>query len=77
MKPENSPDAFWDKRLEDLLSQLQTTRAGLSSDEARRRLSLYGPNALLQESRFTSLFGFLRLLTNPLVIILLGRVNTN
>lgn len=77
MKPENSPDAFWDRRLDDLLSQLQTTRAGLSSDEAKRRLATYGPNTLVQESRFTSLFSFLRLLSNPLVIILLVASGTS
>ncbi len=62
---------FWDKPLQDLLRLLQATPAGLTTDEAKRRLRLYGPNSLEQESRFAGLFTFLRLFANPLVVILL------
>ena len=43
---------FWDKPLPDLLELLQATPAGLTSDEAKRRLRLYGPNSMVRESRF-------------------------
>jgi P-type Mg2+ transporter len=61
---------FWDRSLRDLFQTLEATPAGLTSDEANRRLRLYGPNSFVQESRFAALFSFLRLFANPLVIIL-------
>ena len=71
MKPEIAFEHFWDQPLPDLLHVLQTTPAGLTSDEAKRRLRLYGPNSFVRESRFAALFSFLRLFANPLVIILI------
>jgi magnesium-transporting ATPase (P-type) len=50
---------------------LEAPPAGLTSDEANRRLRLYGPNSFVQESPFAALFSFLRLVATPLVIILL------
>jgi Mg2+-importing ATPase len=64
-------DAFWDRPVADLLEQLHTTRAGLTSQEAESRLRQHGPNSLSEESRFESVVGFLRVFANPLVIILL------
>jgi magnesium-transporting ATPase (P-type) len=61
---------FWDRPLRDLFQTLEATPAGLTSDEANRRLRLYGPNSFVQESRFAPLFSFFRLFANPLVIIL-------
>jgi len=54
-----------------LLQQLQATPTGLTTDEAKRRLRLYGPNSMVQDSRFAGLLTFLRLFANPLVVILL------
>lgn len=62
---------FWDKPLSDLLQTLEATPAGLTSDEAGRRLRLYGPNSFAKESRFAALLSFFRLFANPLVLILL------
>src|SRR5262249_20525708 len=62
---------FWDTPRPELLELLQATPAGLTSDEARRRLRLHGPNSLVTESRFAALVSLLRFLINPLVIILL------
>jgi Mg2+-importing ATPase len=64
-------EGFWDRPLQDLLRHLQTTPVGLTSDEATQRLRLYGANSFVQESHFAALFSFLRLIANPLVIILL------
>jgi Mg2+-importing ATPase len=61
---------FWDRPLQELLHLLQTTPAGLTNDEADRRLRLYGPNSLVRESRFAVLFSFFGFFANPLVIIL-------
>jgi P-type Mg2+ transporter len=62
---------FWDRPLRETLDALQTTPAGLTSEEAARRLHLYGPNSLAQEVRFAGLIDFLRFFANPLVIILI------
>jgi len=61
---------FWDRPLHDLFQTLKASPVGLTSDEANRRLRLYGPNSFVQESRFAPLFSFFRLFANPLVIIL-------
>jgi P-type Mg2+ transporter len=62
---------FWDKPRPELLELLQAIPGGLTSDEAQRRLGLYGPNSMVKESRFAALVSLLRFLINPLVIILL------
>ena len=65
-------DGFWDLPLRELLQVLQTTQGGLTTDEASWRLRLYGPNNLVQESRFALLLSFLAFFTNPLVLILVA-----
>jgi P-type Mg2+ transporter len=70
-KSTTSLGSFWDKPLQDLLQLLQATPAGLTTDEAKRRLRVYGPNSMAQESRFAGLIAFLRFFANPLVLILL------
>ena len=63
---------FWDTPVQELLTKLEATAAGLTSAEAARRLVRYGPNAMEHESRFAAVVSFLRFFTNPLVIILLA-----
>ena len=74
--PANQPATplagFWDQPGPALLDQLKATPAGLSSDEAQRRLGVYGPNSMVKESRFAAVMNLLRFLINPLVIILLA-----
>jgi len=62
---------FWDKPLREVFQTLEATPVGLTSDDATRRLELYGSNSFVQESRFAALFRFFRLFANPLVVILL------
>jgi Mg2+-importing ATPase len=71
-KPDNTLDRFWDMPQRDLLALLQATPAGLTSDQAKQRLRIHGPNSLVGESRFAPLIGFLRFFANPLVLILLA-----
>ena len=66
---EKTIEGFWDKPQQDLLQLLQATPAGLTTGEAKRRLRLYGPNSLVQESRFAGLLSFLRFFANPLRVI--------
>jgi Mg2+-importing ATPase len=70
-KQGSSTENFWDQALQDLLHLLNTTPVGLSSSEAAQRLRLYGSNSFVEESRFAPLLSLLRLIANPLVIILL------
>src|ERR1700686_1065925 len=63
-------EEFWDRPLQELFQLLQATPAGLTTEEASRRLRLYGPNSLVQESRFAALLSFFGFFANPLVIIL-------
>ncbi|MCL6630082.1 MAG: hypothetical protein K6U00_10830, partial [Armatimonadetes bacterium] len=70
MRQDRDAVEFWDLTVAELLSQLQATPEGLSTEEAEKRLREYGPNTLVRESRFVGVLQFMRLFTNPLVIIL-------
>jgi len=72
LKVDKPLDNFWGMPVRDLLDFVKATPAGLSSDEAKRRLRLHGPNSLVGESRFATVAGFLRFFANPLVLILLA-----
>jgi starch phosphorylase len=63
-------ERFWDRPLQELFQLLEATPAGLTTEEASRRLRLYGPNSLVRESRFAALLSFFGFFANPLVIIL-------
>ena len=70
-KPANSAEGFWDRPLHELFELLPATPAGLTTEEARRRLRLYGPNSMVYESRFAALLSFFGFFRNPLVVILI------
>ena len=53
-----------------LLRDLRTSLAGLTQEEAERRTRAEGPNEIAQERRQGSLIRLLRMLGNPLVILL-------
>ena len=57
--------------LQELFKRLQSNEAGLSSEEASRRLQQYGANELVSTRRASGLLQFLRLFLNPLIAILL------
>ena len=65
-------DAYWHLPPPELLAQLGTSAAGLTSAEALRRLRRVGPNALVTVRKATRLNTFLRQLTGPIVLILLS-----
>jgi Mg2+-importing ATPase len=56
---------------DEVLRRLETSRNGLSDEEAARRLRQYGPNAVAQEGKHGWLRLLLRACVNPLVILLL------
>src|ERR1039457_5837697 len=69
-KPASSVECFWDRPLHELFELLPATPAGLTTEEVRRRLRLYGPNSLVHESRFAALLSFFGFFRNPVVVIL-------
>jgi len=58
--------------VEDILSQLESTTAGLSSAEATRRLAEYGPNELQAAHRISAFQILVEQFKNVLVLILLA-----
>jgi len=58
--------------LQQLFEQLHTSEKGLTSEEARRKLSEVGPNELITVQRIAGVKQLLLLFTNPLVLILLA-----
>ncbi len=61
---------FWSFPAEEIINELQTGRQGLSKEEARRRLALYGRNTLKPQKRSDSLILLLAQFKSPLIIIL-------
>ncbi|PLJ77342.1 cation-translocating P-type ATPase [Infirmifilum sp. SLHALR2] len=56
---------------EEVFERLRTTPLGLSEDEARRRLEVWGPNRIEEEKRASPLRLFLNQFLNPLTGLLL------
>ena len=63
--------SFWNQTTAALLQALRSGSAGLATDEANRRLSVYGPNDAAAPKRRPAWQRFIVLFANPLVIILL------
>jgi len=57
--------------IEEVLSRLESTRQGLSQEQAAARLSQYGPNELKEKGRIPAAIVFLRQFASPLIYILL------
>ncbi|MDH5703634.1 MAG: magnesium-translocating P-type ATPase [Aigarchaeota archaeon] len=62
---------FWSVSTTDVLELLQTTPSGLTSDEARQRLTRYGPNLLKPKKRSDAPTLLLAQFKSPIIIILL------
>src|SRR5450759_1003811 len=65
------PQAFWSLTAAELLAQLQTTPLGITSDEARQRLTRFGSNLLTPRKRSDSLALLLAQFKSPITLILL------
>ena len=65
------PSAFWSVPATELLQQLGPSTTGLSSDEARQRLTRYGSNLLNSQRRSNVLTLLLAQFESPLILILL------
>ena len=62
---------FYTQSVETVLSGLDTTAEGLSSEQAKKRLETYGPNKLKEGKKPSLLQRFLTQLKDPMLIILL------
>ncbi len=62
---------FWSLPAAELLEQLQTTPLGITSDEARQRLTRFGSNILKPRKRSDSLALLLTQFKSPITLILL------
>ena len=71
ISPSKAEIVFWQQSVPELLKQLNTTAAGLSSSEATDRLKQVGPNMLRPPRKRALVLQFLARFKNPLVIILL------
>jgi Mg2+-importing ATPase len=69
--PSKGQSSFWNAPLTSLYSLTDSSSSGLAETEARRRLELLGSNDPTARNRFGPLTELLRLLLNPLVLILL------
>ncbi|HWK51048.1 MAG TPA: HAD-IC family P-type ATPase, partial [Steroidobacter sp.] len=61
---------YWNESIEQLCKQLHTGTAGLTSDEAQRRLDEFGPNRLGAARTLSQLDILLRQFANPLLWLL-------
>ncbi len=65
------PQAFWSIPAAEMLPQLQTTPQGLTTDEARARLTRYGANLLKPKKKSDALTLLLSQFKSPIILILL------
>jgi len=65
------PQSFWSVDGADLLSRLESTKSGLTSDEAKRRRVIFGANTLTKGKHTGSLFLLISQFKSPIILILL------
>src|SRR4249920_2115064 len=65
------PSAFWCVSATEMLQHLETAKEGLSSEEARQRLTRYGSNLLKPKKRSDVFTLLLAQFKSPLILILL------
>jgi len=62
--------AFWSISITEMLQKLETTKNGLTGDEARQRLARYGANLLKPQKRSDVLTLLLNQFKSPIILIL-------
>ena len=63
--------SFWSLSFAETLSALETGEDGLSPEEAKRRISIFGLNTIASQPALTRLAIFIRQFKNPLIFVLL------
>ena len=64
-------EIFWDLSSTEMLKKLDTSTVGLTSGEARRRLSVHGPNILKPKKKFGVFSIFISQFKSPIILILI------
>jgi len=64
------PPLFWNVSITEMLQKLDTSKDGLTSDEARQRLARYGANRLKSSKRSDALTLLLNQFKSPIILIL-------
>jgi Mg2+-importing ATPase len=67
----STPAAYWGESIEEELAALKSQPVGLTSDDARQRLVVSGPNRLVSKAKVSPWTLFLNQFKSPIVIILL------
>ena len=63
--------SFWSIPVKELLGKLQVTAKGLSSGEAQKRLTSYGPNSLKPQKSSNAFTLLISQFKSPIILILL------
>ena len=69
---DQTQNKFWNIDIETLLSQLDTSRKGLTSIEAGQRIIRFGRNILKPQKRFETFTLFLSQFKSPIILILIA-----
>ena len=62
----------YQQEAQEVLRSLNTSKAGLSDEEAAQRLAKHGPNELAEGKKITLFERFVSQLKDPMIIILLA-----
>ena len=65
------PSSFWSISEAEMLQRLESSKEGLTADEARQRLARYGPNLLKPRKRSDVLTLLVAQFKSPIILILL------
>src|SRR5665647_142066 len=68
---DQNPPSFWSIATKDLLSRLQVTDSGLTTIEAKKRLTNYGANRLKPQKRSDAFTLLISQFKSPIILILL------
>ena len=63
--------SFWSISVAEMFKKLETAKEGLTSDEAKKRLTLYGSNLIKPKKRSDVLTILLSQFKSPIILILL------
>src|SRR5689334_14593148 len=64
-------DTWWAKPVENLYTEFRSSHEGLTSSEAERRLSTFGPNLLVKKASSGQVQIFLNQFKSPIILMLL------
>jgi len=68
---DQNPQSFWSISYTELLKRLQATASGLTTDEAKKRLTSYGANRLKPQKRSDAFTLLVAQFKSPIILILL------